>query len=172
MSATFTSKIAFLDKLNMAYLTVTDECLRELLRVEDPLLYNQRFHVTVNDTVTWQAGTVSLGNNAAYITFSKARMKTVGVDVGDTVTVFLEKDTSEYGFDVPIEFEEVLRQDEVANARFLSLPKGARRGIIYLVLQIKSSDKRIEKSIFYLENLKRAPEGKITMRHLLGKEIP
>lgn len=156
----------------MAYLTVSEEELRELLQLEDKLLYNQRFHVTVNGTVTWQGGTVSLGNKAAYITFSKARMKEIGVDVGDTVDVHLEKDTSEYGFTVPEEFEEVLRQDEQANKVFLALPKGTRRAIIYLVLQIKASDKRIEKSIFFLENLKKAPVGKLTMRHILGKDLP
>jgi uncharacterized protein YdeI (YjbR/CyaY-like superfamily) len=84
----------------------------------------------------------------------------------------LEKDTSEYGFIVPEEFEEVLRQDDHASAVFLALPKGTRRAIIYLVLQIKSSDKRIEKSIFFLDNLKKAPVGKLTMRHILGKDLP
>ena len=172
MIARFTSKIEFLDKLNMAYITVSEAQLRELLQVEDKLLYNQRFHVTVNDAVTWQGGTVSLGNKTAYITFSKARMKEIGVDVGDTVDVHLEKDTSEYGFTVPEEFEEVLRQDDQANQVFLALPKGTRRAIIYLVLQIKASDKRIEKSIFLLENLKKAPVGKLTMRHILGKDLP
>jgi hypothetical protein len=49
---------------------------------------------------------------------------------------------------------------------------GFQRGIIYLVIQIKSSDKKIEKSIFFLENLKRTPKGDETMRHILGKDLP
>lgn len=171
MSATFTSTIEHLDKLNMSYISVSDEILESFMEEGDKLLYNQRFDVTINDQVTWQGGTVSLGNNMAYITFSKARMKKIGVQLGDTVTVHLEKNRSEYGFDVPEEFEEVLRQDSHANERFSKLSKGARRAIIYLVLQIKSSEKRIEKSIFLMENLKRAPE-KVTMRHLLGKDLP
>lgn len=155
----------------MSYITVTDAILETFMEEGDKLLYNQRFDVTVNDQVTWQAGTVSLGNNTAYITFSKARMKAIGVGLGDEVTVYLEKNRSEYGFDVPEEFEEVLRQDPTASARFHALPKGARRGIIYLIIQIKSSEKRIEKSLFFMENLKRAPK-KVTMRHLLGKDLP
>ncbi|HIP32236.1 MAG TPA: hypothetical protein EYG86_05705, partial [Crocinitomicaceae bacterium] len=75
-----------------------------------------------------------------------------------------------YGFDVPEEFEELLRQDDIARERFESLSMGKRRSIIYLILQVKSSQKRIEKSIFLLENLKRAPVGKETMRHVLGKQ--
>ncbi|NVK62932.1 MAG: DUF1905 domain-containing protein [Flavobacteriales bacterium] len=171
MSATFTSKIEYLDKLKMSYISVSDEILESFREEGDKLLYNQRFNVTINNEVTWQGGTVSLGNNTAYITFSKARMKKIGVTLGDTVTVHLEKNRSEYGFDVPEEFEEVLRQDPHANERFSKLPKGMRRGIIYIVLQLKSSEKRIEKSLFFMENLKRAPE-KVTMRHLLGKDLP
>jgi antitoxin component of MazEF toxin-antitoxin module len=172
MPMTFTSKIEHLDKLKMSYISVSDDILETFMEEGDKLLYNQRFDVTVNDGVSWQGGTVSLGNNMAYITFSQARMKQIGVEIGDTVTVQLEKNRSEYGFDVPEEFAEVLRQDDHANSTFNALPKGTRRAIIYLVLQVKSSDKRIEKSIFLLENLKRAPKGKLTMRHILGKDLP
>lgn len=169
MIKTFSSKIAYLDKLKMHYITVHDDVLEAF--VEDgEFLYNQRFYITLNDVITWQAGTVSLGNNAAYITLSKARMKTLDVHYGDEVEVRLKKDSSEFGFDVPEEFTEVLRQDPEGNERFRAMPKGKQRGIIYLVLQVKSSDKRIEKSLFFIENLKRAPKGKETMRHLLGKE--
>ncbi|MDG1332511.1 MAG: YdeI/OmpD-associated family protein [Crocinitomicaceae bacterium] len=171
MAKTFTSKIEHLDKLRMSYISVSDDILEEFMEEGDKFLYNQRFDVTVNDQVTWQGGTVSLGYNMAYITFSKARMKKIGVGLGDTVTVHLEKNRSEYGFVVPEEFEEVLKQDPLASERFNALTKGTRRAVIYLVLQIKSSQKRIEKSIFLLENLKRAPE-KPTMRNILGKDLP
>ncbi|MFK7786457.1 MAG: hypothetical protein AB8B56_15155, partial [Crocinitomicaceae bacterium] len=64
-----------------------------------------------------------------------------------------------------------LKQDPLANERFNALSKGTRRAVIYIVLQLKSSQKRIEKSIFLLENLKRSPE-KPTMRNILGKDLP
>ena len=172
MPITFTSKIEHLDKLRMSYISVTDEILEHFMEDGDKLLYNQRFDVTINDQVSWQGGTVSLGNNSAYITFSKDRMKQIDVGLGDTVTVQLIKNRSEYGFDVPEEFEEVLKQDLIANERFNALTKGTRRAVIYLVIQVKSSDKRIEKSLFLLENLKRAPKEKVTMRHILGKDLP
>lgn len=172
MSITFTSKIEHHDKLRLSYISVTDEILQQFMEKGDKLLYNQRFDVTINDEVTWQGGTVSLGNNTAYITFSKDRMKKAGVELGDTVSVSLEKNRSEYGFDVPEEFQEVLNQDPIANERFSKLTKGTRRAVIYIVIQLKSSQKRIEKSIFLLENLKRAPQDKVTMRHILGKDLP
>lgn len=106
-----------------------------------------------------------------HITVSSDRMKKLKVDLSDTVKLTLERDFSEYGFEVPIELEEVLNQDSIVKQRFDSLSLGKRRATIYLVLQVKSSDKRIEKSIIILENLKRAPIGKETMRHILGKDL-
>lgn len=155
----------------MHHLTVMDDVLSELKGDEKGSIYSQRLQVTVNNSVRWKAGTVSLGNNSAYVTLSKKRMKELNVLFGDEITVTLEKDTSEFGFDVPEEFEELLRQDDEGNRRFRSLTMGKQRAIIYIVLQLKSSQKRIEKSIFLIENLKRAPEGKETMRHVLGKDL-
>lgn len=172
MQKTFTSKIDHLPKLKMHHITVEDTILEEFATEADASIYNQRFIVTVNGKVTWRGGTVSLGNNSAYIAFSKARMKELDVHLGDTVEVSLEKDTSKYGFDVPEEFEEVLRQDPEAKRRFEALRMGIQRAVIYIVLQLKSSEKRIEKSFFLMDNLKRSPEGATTMRHILGKDLP
>ena len=172
MKQSFPSKIALLEKLKLRHITVSKEILEKFWTKEDEgSIFNQRFIITLNDSVRWQAGSVSLGNNEAYITVSSERLKKIKADIGDTVNVSLERDFSEYGFDVPIEFEEVLRQDTLGKQRFDSLSLGKRRATIYLILQLKSSDKRIEKSIAILENLKRAPIGKETMRHILGKDL-
>ena len=171
-STSFKSKIDYLEKLKLHYISVTDEVLKKFKLPDDKSIYNQRFEITINDKVKWKGGTVALGNNSAYITFSKQRMKEADVHFGDNVDVHLVKDTSEFGFDVPFEFSEVLNQDPEGKRRFDLLKKGFQRAIIYLVVQIKSSDKRIEKSIFLIENLKKSPEGNETMRHVLGKDLP
>ncbi len=172
METQFNSKIDYLEKLKLHYISVSEEILQEHQSEEDSgSLYNQRFQITLNESVTWRAGSVSLGNKFAYITLSKARMKQLQVDVGDTVSVLLRKDTSKYGMDVPEEFEEFLRQDEYAKNRFESLTMGLQRAVIYVVAQLKSSQKRIDKTVFLMENLKKAPVGKETMRHILGKKI-
>lgn len=97
-------------------------------------------------------------------------MKELAIREGDTVEFTLIPDKSEYGMPVPIEFEAVLDQDIDGKRRFELLSLGKRRNIIYLVNQIKSSEKRIEKSLFFIENLKRMPEDKFSMRAILGKE--
>jgi hypothetical protein len=49
---------------------------------------------------------------------------------------------------------------------------GFQRNIIYMIIQYKTSEKRIEKSLFFLENLKKSIEEETTMRNILGKELP
>lgn len=172
METTFDSKIEYLEKLKLHYVSITEEILQQHFTEKDTgSVFNQRFQITLNDSATWKAGSVILKNRTAYITLSKARMKKLGVDLGDTVSVHLKKDTSKYGMDVPEEFEELLKQDDYAKERFESLTMGLQRAVIYVVAQLKSSQKRIDKSVFLMENLKKAPVGKETMRHILGKEI-
>jgi hypothetical protein len=171
MKQSFDSEVGYLTKLRMHYFPISLEILSRFQEHynESSNPYNQRFVISINDQVKWQGGSVALGNGSGYITLSKDRMKKLSVVFGDTIRIVLERDFSEYGFDVPIEFQEVLNQDIIAKRRFDNLSLGFRRSIIYLVLQIKNSDKKIEKSIFFLENLKRSPEEKTTMRDILGK---
>lgn len=171
MQQTFTSKIEYLDKLKLHHIIVEEAILKKFADKDAKSVYNQRFEITING-VKWKGGTVSLGDKTAYITFSKQRMKEAQVELGDTVEVTLVKDTSKYGFDVPEEFTSALELDQEAKRRFDQLRMGMQRNIIYMVIQYKSSDKRIEKSLFFLENLKRSKEGETTMRNILGKELP
>lgn len=172
MEAPFKSKIDYLDKLKLHYISISKEILHQYYTEDDTgSLYNQRFEITLNESISWKAGSVSLGENQAYVPVSKARMKKINVDLGDIVSIQLKKDTSKYGMDVPEEFEEFLRQDAHAKKRFESLTMGLQRAVIYVIAQVKSSEKRIDKTLFLMENLKKAPIGKETMRHILGKEV-
>lgn len=169
-SFSFQSEIFHLDKLKLHYLEVSSKILKELNDGEESGKFNQRVIANVNGLVNWQAGIVALGEGKGYIALSKERMKKLGVNYGDTVTVELTKDTSTYGHEFPKEFEEVLLQDPEAKSRFDAMSPGKQRTIIYYILQVKSSDKRIERALFFMHNLKRCPEGNETMRILFGKE--
>ena len=172
MKLIFKSKIEHLDKLMLNHITVTTNQLKKTFNDQkDASLYNQRFIIRINNKVSWRGGSVALSGGKAYITFSKQRMKEAEVDLGDLVTVELEKDHSEYGFDVPQEWIVAIEQDPLAKERFDELTMGRRRSIIYLVIQFKTVEKRIDKILFFLENLKRSPRGKTTMRHILGKDL-
>jgi hypothetical protein len=164
------SEIYHLSKLKLHYLEVSSEALTQLNDHTETGKFNQRVIIKINDSIEWQAGIVALGEGKGYITLSKARMKSLDVHLGDTLSFTLTKDTSEYGHEYPRELEEVLLQDPEAKQRFEQLSPGKQRTLIYYILQVKSSDKRIERSLLFMNNLKRSPLGKETMRMLFGKE--
>lgn len=163
-------KIGYLEKLKLHFLEVPEPLLLKLNDNNETGKFNQRIIISVENMLSWQGGIVALVEGNDYITLSKARMKSLGVHVGDSVSCILEKDQSELGHEFPIEFQEVLSQDPDAKDRFYKLSPGKQRTIIYYINQVKSSDKKIEKCLFFMTNLKNCPEGKETMRILFGKE--
>jgi uncharacterized protein YdeI (YjbR/CyaY-like superfamily) len=73
---------------------------------------------------------------------------------GSRVTATFSEDDSAYQFEVPEEFQEVLSSDPEAEKIFHSLTMGNQRGLIYLVTQVKSVDKRIERSLKIADRIK------------------
>lgn len=164
--ARFTSEInQHSPLLHVHYFTVTGEVAHEIITDD-----SRRFVCTINDSLTWQCGLVSLGQGDYYVTISKARMKTAGLKNGDTVQVHLITDVSEYGMEMPEELSELLVQDEEGNRRFHALSKGFQRYIIHYVGMAKSPVKRLERALLLIGNLKLLPQGKETFRQMLGKE--
>ena len=146
------------------------EILVQTKTENDKSIYHQRYFIQVNDSEVWQAGVVALGDNKGYITVKKEILKKNHLTIGDEVTVTLERNFSEYGIEVSEEFLEVLRQDPEGERRFNLLALGMRRYIIYYVNLVKSSNKKIERALFLISNLKNIPEGQEDFRKILGKE--
>ncbi|MEZ4803949.1 MAG: YdeI/OmpD-associated family protein [Bacteroidia bacterium] len=123
-----------------------------------------------NNTIEFQCGIVSLGEGNGYITLNKTRLKKLKLQTGDSITIRLEKDNSEYGMELSDELKELLSQDHEANLRFNALKPGMQRYIIFYVSQVKSPHLRLERALLLLNNLKQIPTGKETFRAILGKE--
>ena len=123
----------------------------------------------VNGKLRFQGGIVALGGGRGYITLAKARMKELGVAVGDTVTLEVSADRSKFGMEYPEELRALLAQDREAKRRFGLLPEGKQRYIVYYVGLVKSTHLRLERAIFLLENLKRARTENPAFREILGK---
>ena len=170
MEIIFDTVIGHLDKLKMHYLEIPGKVLLELNGNEEKGKFNQRVLVKVNDKIEWQGGIVALGEGKGYVTLSKARMKELDVRNEDKVKVELSKNTSEYGIEFPEELMYILDQDEEAKNRFEALTIGKRRTLLYYIAQAKGIDKRIEKAIFYMKNLKKCTPGKETFRAIFGME--
>ncbi len=165
-----TSPLLYLEKLKLHYIELSGDTLTLLNGGEEKGKFNQRVIVKINQQVEWQGGVVALGESKGYVAVSKARMKELDIHFGDEVSIEFTKDYSEFGHEFPLELNEVLKQDPEAHERFFQLTPGKQRTLIYYILLMKTSDKRIERSLQFMHNLKRCTPGKETMRQLFGKE--
>jgi hypothetical protein len=89
-----------------------------------------------------------------FINIGSKICKALNLKLGDEVSVSFKEDTTDYQFDMPAEFAEVLYQDTDAFSIFDNLTDGNKRGLIYLITLVKSSDKRIERALKITEKLK------------------
>jgi len=160
----FKSKIYKLEHLAGHYIDIPASVVKKAGGVG-----KQRFICTVNKVMHWKCGLVAHKAGGAYILLNKKQMQTGGFNVEQTVNVSLQKDSSQYGMDVPKELHEVFKQDKIAKERFDKLAPGKRRYIIYYINQVKSSDLKIERAVRLIGNLKRLPEGKETFVGILAK---
>ena len=69
------------------------------------------------------------------------------MQLGDTINVKLQKDTSQYGIPMPEELQIAMDQEEGAFAYFEALTVGKQRTLIYLVSKVKNTDSRIKKGL-------------------------
>ena len=100
-----------------------------------------------------------------YLILNQELKKKLKLEVGKPIQVALERDFSEFGFDVPEEFQVLLDQDEEGNEFFRALTMGKQRSLIYLVTKVKNPESRMKKSLAILHHLKQA-RGKLDFKQL------
>ena len=127
---------------------------------------NKRVLCTINEHEYFHAGLLPTGDGSYYIILNKTRMKAFALDIGQKVTVSLEKDTSKYGMKMPDEFKEVLESDPSGSRLFEELTDGKKRNLIHLVASIKNVDLKITKALIIIDHLK-ANKGKIDFKLLM-----
>lgn len=89
-----------------------------------------------------------------YIMMGKKNLKKGNLSEGQKIEVSLLPDTTKYQAEIPEELEEVLKSDFEGSEIFHQLTPGKQRSIIYIVTAVKSTDKRIERALKILENIK------------------
>jgi len=89
-----------------------------------------------------------------YIMMGKKTLKSANVVAGQEIDVQLLPDDTKYQSKLPVELEEVLLSDFEGHEKFHQLTPGKQRSIIYLVTAVKSTDKRIERALKIIENIK------------------
>ncbi len=115
---------------------------------------NRRALCIINKTEKLHVGFMPKKDGNYFITIGAMVLKKLHLKNGDEVTASFEKDDTTYQFNMPEELQEVLDTDDEANKIFHSLTDGNKRGIIYLVTLVKSSDKKIERALKIADKLK------------------
>ncbi|MCP4459059.1 MAG: DUF1905 domain-containing protein [Cytophagales bacterium] len=116
---------------------------------------NRRVLCSVNDSENYQLALMPRVDDYVLL-INEQRRKKLGIEEGDEVTVTLEKDTSEFGHEVPESFDALLAQDDEGRSYFEALTIGKQRGLIYIVGKVKNVDSQIAKGLAIMHHLKEA----------------
>jgi len=108
---------------------------------------NKRAICKINNLVEFHCAILPKKEGWHFVQISLKICKKLNVKEGDIVTANFSIDTTPYQFEMPEELAEVLATDELANQIFHHLTIGNQRSLIYLVAQVKSTDKRIERAL-------------------------
>lgn len=115
---------------------------------------NKRIICKFNNSVSFHCAILFKKDIGYYIHFGMAICKQLGLKKGVTVTAAFSLDATTYQFKMPEELQEVLAADDEASAAFEALTPGKQRGLMYVVTQVKSTDKRIERALKIAEKIK------------------
>jgi hypothetical protein len=99
------------------------------------------------------------------ILLNKKNRDKLRVGIDDEIEVELQKDTSEFGMEMPEELEVLLIQDEDGNDIFQKLTKGKQRTLIHIVGKVKNTNSRLNKALAIMQHLKES-EGKLDFKRL------
>jgi hypothetical protein len=114
---------------------------------------DRRVITKVNGTVKYHCAIYGDGMGGHRILLNRERCKKLGLVRGETISVELEKDRSEYGVPMSEELREVLDQNPEADELFHRLTKGTQRTLIYWSDNVKSSEIRIRRAIVMTDHL-------------------
>lgn len=133
----------------MHYIMLDEEVVQTLIAHN-----NHRVMCRLNDQVEFHCAIMPKKESGYFINIGSSICKKLKIKEGSAVTASFSADHSKYQLEMPEELQEALNTDLEADQLFHSLTEGNQRGLIYLVTQVKSKDKRIERALKITEKLK------------------
>ncbi len=156
----FQGKLECFDFNHWSYhVPVPDDISTEVLNK-----FNRRIMVKVNHQGPWHMALMK-AKDYWYILINQEIRKALKLEIGDLLSISLEKDTSEFGHELPEEFQVLMDQDEEGNEYFKALTPGKKRSLVYLVTKVKNPESRMKKSLAILHHLRLA-KGKLDFKQL------
>lgn len=114
----------------------------------------KRVLCTINAQETLHAAIMPHGGGYHFIMLNKAFCKKHLLQIGQSIEVVIEEDTSEYGMDMPEMLVEVFGQDDEAFSIFKQLSAGKQRTLIHLVAKVKNETSQMKKSLAIAHHLR------------------
>ncbi len=112
---------------------------------------NRRVKCTINGQIKIQSAL--MGSKSGWFILLNKELVTK-LNHPEEITVTMEKDTSEYGMEMPEELAVLLDQDEEGRKHFDALTPGKQRNLIYIVNKVKNTDSRLNKALAIVHHLK------------------
>ncbi len=142
------------------YFSVPDEVADKFKDGKD-----KRIVCDVNGKLTFQCALISIGHANYVILINKARIKKLGLVLGEVVNIRVKRDTSELGMSMSEEFVEVMNQHELGRALFEELTPGKKRTLIYWSDNVKSGDIKIRRALVMFRHLE-MNQGQVDFKEL------
>lgn len=118
-----------------------------------------RVFCKIDGDVEFACAVRSNGKGGFFISVGTPILKKAKLKKGQKITAAIRKDETKYGHKEPQELKELLAQDEEGRKYWEQLTNGAQRSLIYYINSAKSVDKRIERSLLFINRLKDTKGG-------------
>lgn len=125
---------------------------------------NRRVFCTINNQMKIQSSLMPYADGF-FILINKNLINQLHLKLDEEVSLVLEKDTTEYGLEMPESFRALLDQDEEGSGYFEKLTPGKKRGLIYIAGKVKNIDSQVNKGMAILDHLK-SEQGKLDYKKL------
>ena len=126
---------------------------------------DKRVICKINDTITLHCA-IMQNKTGHFILMNRQNIAKLQIKTGDSVSIEIEKDKSEYGMPMPESFRYLLADDEAGSSYFHSLTPGKQRSLIYIVSQVKNIDSQLNKGLAILDHLKTS-NGQLNFKQLM-----
>lgn len=130
------------------------------IRVPDKIAANfterkaVRVFCNINDKFEFACAIRPDGDGGFFINVNTTKMQKAKLKVGQQVFASVKKDKTTYGYKMPAELKAILDTDEEAKKYWDAVRNSHQRQMIYYIDSAKSIDKRIERSLLFVNRMK------------------
>lgn len=113
-----------------------------------------RVFCTINDKLEFACAIRPDGDGGFFINVNTTKMQKARLKIGQEVSASVKKDKTTYGHKMPAELKAILDTDEEAKKYWDAVRNAHQRQMIYYIDSAKSVDKRIERSLLFINRMK------------------